>query len=128
MITNTHSWSLGLSSRSLAKGEATPNKSLDQFKPSIPIHLPGDPSANRQDPSRTSWAFVPRASVLDCGPAAKRLVSFVVLASGSLRTTPLLWGDLSQHENFEKEKAEPKDTDFLLPVFLFILFIPPPGR
>src|SRR5688572_20636914 len=49
MTTNNNSWSLG----------TTPNKSLDlsrrsllakvdQFGPSIPIHLPGDRRANRQ--------------------------------------------------------------------------------
>jgi len=36
MITNNNSWSLG----------TTPNKSLDPFGPSIPIHLPGDPLVN----------------------------------------------------------------------------------
>ena len=43
MITNTHSWSLGLSSRSLAKEEATPNKSLDQFGALICSHSQSDP-------------------------------------------------------------------------------------
>src|SRR5687768_6019156 len=38
MITNNHSWSFGV----------TPNKSLDSFGPSIPIHLPGDPLANHR--------------------------------------------------------------------------------
>src|SRR5688500_12844875 len=45
MITNTHSWSLEFSSRSFTEEEATPNKSLDPFEPSIPIHLSGDPLA-----------------------------------------------------------------------------------
>ena len=40
MTTNNDAWSLG----------TTPNKSLDPFGPSIPIHFPGDPLNYRRNP------------------------------------------------------------------------------
>ena len=88
MITNTHSWSLGLSSRSLAKEEATPNKSLDQFGALICSHSQSDRIGAAKPASPCFQAFciltsafcigqihLPgdrhqfRASVLDHGPA-----------------------------------------------------------
>src|SRR5688572_22953840 len=69
MITNDNSWSLGLSFRSLAKEEANPNKSLDQFGPSIPIHPPGDPQSNhrRKNCVHLTRFLTALPSVMSCG-------------------------------------------------------------
>ena len=61
--------------------EATPNKSLDQFEPSIPIHLPGDPTgipANHfltlRVPDASSFLAALRAA-LECCALAQLWIS-----------------------------------------------------
>ena len=74
MITKSYSWSLGFPRRSSATPGTIPNKSLDSFGPSIPIHFPGDPLAN---PRRKNCVLPTRPLATPACPASPILVHSV---------------------------------------------------